>query len=103
MNKQVEEYIAKRKAEAGAHHQPEHPYPRTLALWENEHGRLISSPLRKSDIPPHTRLLFLKNRKKEKGDRQPDYIGYFVQGSKEAAQGIEAPFIALQNLTNEMI
>ena len=95
MNKQVEEYIAKRKAE--------HPYPRTLGLWKNEHGRLISSPLRKYDIPPHTRLMFLKNRKKRKGDRQPDYIGYFVQGSKEEAQGIEAPFIALKNLTNEMI
>jgi len=100
MNKQVEEYIAKRKAEAGAY---EHPYPRTLGLWENEHGRLISSSLRKSDIPPHTRLMFVKNRKKRKGDRLPDYIGYFVQGSKEDAQGIEAPFIALKNLTNEII
>lgn len=98
MNKQVLEYIARKKASTEAVKQPRQP--RTIGLWKNEHGRLISSPLKKSDIPSRTRLMFLKNRKK-KGDRSPDYIGYFIKGSKEDAQSIEAPFIALQALTNE--
>lgn len=103
MNKQVMAYIARKKAEAAAVKQPKTvKRPRTIGLWKNEHGRLLSSPLRKSDIPPCTRLMFLKNRHK-KGANSPDYIGYFVLGSKEDALKIEAPFIALSALTNDEI
>ena len=103
MNKQVMAYIAKKKAEAAAVKQPKTvKRPRTIGLWKNEHGRLLSSPLIRSDIPPYTRLMFLKNRHK-KGANSPDYIGYFVRGSKEDALKIEAPFIALLALTNDEI
>lgn len=100
MKKQVMEYIARKKANAEAANEAKAVnIPRTIGLWKNEHGRLISSPLKKSDIPPYTRLMFLKNRRK-KGAKSPDYIGYFVQGRKEDALNIEAPFIALLELTN---
>ncbi len=104
MNKQVMAYIANKKAEATKQSEAtkkQSKFPRTVGFWKNEHGRLLSSPLIKSDIPSYTRLMLLKNKKKKKGDNHPDYIGYFVKGRKEDCLAIDSPFIALSALTND--
>ena len=107
MNKQVMEYIARKKANATKKQteatKKQSKFPRTVGFWKNEHGRLLSSPLKKSDIPSHTRLMLLQNRRKKKGDNYPDYIGYFVKGRKEDCLAIDSPFIALSALTNDEI
>ena len=75
MNKQVMAYIANKKAEATKQSEAtkkQSKFPRTVGFWKNEHGRLLSSPLKKSDIPSHTRLMLLQNRRKKKGDNYPD-------------------------------
>ena len=99
MNKQVMAYIAKKQSEAT---KKQSKFPRTVGFWKNEHGRLLSSPLKKSDIPSYTRLMLLQNRRKKKGDKYPDYIGYFVKGRKEDCLAIESPFIALSALTEDL-
>ena len=105
MNKQVVEYIARKKAEATKQSEAtkkQSKFPRTVGFWKNEHGRLLSSPLKKSDIPSYTRLMLLQNRRKKKGDKYPDYIGYFVKGRKEDCLDIDSPFIALSALTEDL-
>lgn len=68
---------AKKYHQAVAEHKKEATPLLKVGLWK--HGeRLVTSSLRKTDIPKYCRLFFIPNDYKVKGENQPDYVGFFI-------------------------
>jgi hypothetical protein len=68
---------AKLYHKAVAEHKQEATRLLHVGLWK--HGdRLVTSSLRKTDIPKYSRLFFIPNDYKTKGGNQPDYVGFFI-------------------------
>jgi hypothetical protein len=67
----------------------------TIGLWKNGR-RFLTSPITKSRIPKKwARLLFIQNKGKRKDNKQPDYIGYFIDSDINYKE-INYPYIALR-------
>jgi hypothetical protein len=67
----------------------------TIGLWKNDR-RLLTSPIVKSRLPKKwSRLLFIKNNGKRKDNKQPDYIGYFMDSDAKYKE-IKSPYITLR-------
>lgn len=72
----------------------------TVGFWK--YGRrLVSSWLRKGNIPRGCRLMLVENKYKKAGDNKPDYIGYFLDVSDKAAKDIARPYKVLRSSFEE--
>ena len=68
----------------------------SVGFWK--HGkRLVSSWLRKSDIPKGCRLMLVKNKYYEKDGNKPYYIGYFIKTNDHEAEDIKHPYLVLKS------
>lgn len=71
----------------------------SIGFWK--HGnRLVSSWLRKGNIPKSCRLVLLKNKFYEKDGNRPYMIGYFVKTTDFKAEDIKHPYLVLSSYIN---
>lgn len=65
-------------------------------LWQNREGVYSGYTIKKTDIPPYSKLIVRYNRFYEKGSNKPRFVYMFAQ--KAAADAISAARIAVARI-----